>query len=103
MAKRYSGELVIRLSYRDNTSDYHCTVSRNGVHVGTVRVGGPAILQIAVDCPEAYDDTAHAALSFLDHDGAEIASYAATTDSGWHVGRSKETAWLRESSETANV
>ncbi len=90
MATRYSGELTIRLTYRDESGDYHCTVSRAGVHVGSVDVGSPALLQYAVDSPHAYDCAAHAALSFLSDEGThpyDVASYAAVNAEGWLIGR----------------
>ncbi len=91
MAKRYCGRLVIQLSYRDKAQDYWCTVSRAGERVGSVDVGAPAHLAVAVDSPEAYDNAAHAALSFLDVQQPEPAdlSGAAMDGTGWAITRKR--------------
>jgi len=106
MAKRYSGELVIRVTFHDYCNQYRCTVSLKGKRMGAIWVGLPGVLTQSVDCPAAYDDTARAVLAFIDDDtatakrgamidsrGCGLASHAAFTDSGWHVGRSPRAAW----------
>lgn len=105
-ARRWSGELRIRVRYDDRgVSDrflngrYHCSVSRpatKGAEVYRVIVGAPAFLTHAVDSPEAFDAAAHAALSFASDAGFPVETYAATNEHGWHIGRSEATRWPRK-------
>lgn len=98
---RYSGDLTITLTYRERSSDYRATISYKGVrHV--VYVGEPRYLQHAVDSPEAFDETAHAAISFASEEDNEIGERAASNrdGSGWHIGRSKKRAWPRSPEES---
>ena len=81
MATRYSGNVRIEVTYREpgNTSgvfipgitatrpEYHCRLVWPG-DSGSVVVGAPAHLTMAVDSPEAYDKAAHSALSFTDNE-----------------------------------
>lgn len=48
---------------------YKCTLSKDGRHLSTQYVGIPQHLTQAIDCPEAYDDAARAAVSFASNDG----------------------------------
>jgi hypothetical protein len=111
-ALRYSGALRIRVTYLEPpghslawpsgrstkpNGEYRCAI-RSTDHkaiVCTIVVGAPAVLSHAVDSPEAFDDAARAALSFADVDWP-VAENAATTDSGWHIGRSPSKAWPEE-------
>lgn len=69
MAVRYCGAVKITMRYQDKTSDYRCVVSVPGkVAPYVVIVGQPRVLNHAVDSKEAYDATAHAALSFAADD-----------------------------------
>lgn len=86
MATRYCGLLTLRLSYRDASNDYRVCIATNGYHLATVYVGTPAYLTHAVDSPEAYDETARAALAFAEDDGGDL-SDAAMDDSGYAVTR----------------
>lgn len=68
MATRYSGNATIRMVYQDS-GDYACTVSVAGRNVWTGTVGAPAVGfgdGIAYDSPDAYDETARAALAFAE-------------------------------------
>ena len=91
MAIRYSGQVRISCVYRDQ-GDYRCMVSSPGgreiLHVNPPASGFGS--GVSYDSPKAYDRTAHAALSFARE---SLTDEAATTDSGWHVGRTKATAW----------
>lgn len=87
MAIRYCGELTIRVSYLDSSSEYRCTVSRAGKHLATLYVGEPKILCRAVDHPEAYDSAAHAALSFCEDSAVEDG--ASWTYDRWDIRRRK--------------
>lgn len=98
MAKRYSGTVTISIRYVDNESAYRCyltsptTMYRRGVAVAVRR---PAVSSISVDSPRAYDEVAHAALSFV-ADGfsgqiinaERIVECAEANESGWYVSRS---------------
>lgn len=79
MAKRYSGQVTVRIIYRDATwkdvGHYDAVVSWPGGHE-RVSVGEPRILTHAVDSPEAYDGAARAAISFSRCDG-DVAEWAA--------------------------
>lgn len=120
MSVRYSGVVTIRITYRDaSTSDvypdgtprnfngtYRCVLSRpkpQGSRTKTYRhvviVGAPAFLSHAVDSVQAFDDAARAALSFGSHDDSDWGENAWQTDSGWHVGRSKNDAYAGDPRE----
>ena len=71
IAKRYSGDVSVTIIYRDITSDYVCRVKSPG-GLATVFVGTPAHLEHAVDCREAFDDVARAAIAFAEHDGLSV-------------------------------
>lgn len=55
MAKRYSGDVSGRVTYRDSTDDYKVTLASGGKRK-VVYVGAPAYKVHAVDSPKAYDD-----------------------------------------------
>ena len=107
---RYSGELRIRITYidwkqsdvfadgtpRNRNGQYRCYLNVADGQGKTIYVGAPAHLSHAVDSPEAFDDTARAALAFADDDGWPVESHAAFDETGYFVGRSKETAWPKE-------
>lgn len=89
---RYSGSLVIRVSYLDGAegaTGYKCTVSRKGMHIGTAYPGEPRVRTISVDSPAAYDSAARSALSMLVDDGKDITEYADVdpTGAGWLISR----------------
>jgi hypothetical protein len=113
-ALRYSGEVTIRVTWIDKVDvrphggHYRCTLSRiesNRRVTTTQYVGAPACLTHAIDCSEAFDDTAHAALSFAsnretaeddDPNGwAEVAAYKAD-GSGWLIARAPAKRWGKE-------
>lgn len=105
MATRYSGECTIRMSYRDQYSDYRCVVrwpdGRRVVYVGEKLQHGSGI---GVDHPQMYDEVASAALFFTmagdeDHDEDPVPDLPGASNvdgSGWHVGRKLADAWPRE-------
>jgi hypothetical protein len=73
MATRYSGDLTVTCTYQDR-GDYKCTVSPKGKRGKTIYVGAPAAgfgRGISYDSPEAYDSTAHAAISFALDEGLD--------------------------------
>jgi hypothetical protein len=86
MALRYSGTLTIRVTYNDR-GYYNASISRKGRNLWSGTVGEPRHLSHSVDSPEAYDETAHAALSFADNEGADVSRSADHTGSGWHIAR----------------
>lgn len=66
MAMRYCGAITISLKYRDK-GDYRCVVSGPRERPYVVRINPPASgfnPPCAYDSAQAYDVTAHAALSF---------------------------------------
>lgn len=115
-AIRYSGNVTIRVSYFDNDRStyldgtprnpngfYRCSLART-VNPGTqwestalraVTVGAPNFLSHAVDCSEAFDDSARAALAFANDDDSSWGEAAAydLIGSDYHVGRSSKMAW----------
>jgi len=78
MAKRYSGNLQINVSYDDNNF-YRTSVSSGGKLLWSGRVKpapagfGPGI---AYDSPKAYDEIASTALAFADDEARGIADEA---------------------------
>ena len=55
-------------------------------------MGEPGVLTHAVDSPEAFDESAHAAISFADHESpgwAELAD-SEPDGSGWMIFRSEK-------------
>lgn len=101
MARRYSGDVVVTCTYRDE-GHYDCTVSTPSETVD-VQVMPPASgygRGVAYDSPEAYDQVAHAALSFVadDHPDLDLPDLATDdpTGTGWWVGRSKAEAFPSE-------
>ena len=92
MADRYSGNLKISVVY-DDRGFYRTAVSREGRVLWRGRVRPPAAgfgRGVAYDSPEAYDRTAHAALSFAADDKGGVIEDAADYDrsgSGWDVRR----------------
>ena len=88
MAKRYSGGLSVDLVFVDAKNEYRARVcprkGRSGCE--TVWVGPPRILRHAVDSPVAYDETAHAAISFSSDDLSQLAAPNAD-GSGWDIRR----------------
>jgi hypothetical protein len=103
MATRYSGEAVVRVTWVDTTKTscphgghYRATVSVRGRNLWSGTICAPQHLTMGVDSPEAYDDTARAALAFAEDDvGSEVGDHVAfdadLTDR-W-VGRSPRDAW----------
>lgn len=84
MAKRYSGDVSMRVTYRDVNDDYKVTMSSGGKR-HTEYIFGPAQRSklIAVDSAQAYDEAAHAALSFSSFGNPEY------TDRGFRITRTR--------------
>lgn len=97
MAVRYSGDVKITLKYRERENDYRATLTwpsgRGGYHRHTVHVGVPAHITKAVDSPDAYDEAAHAALSFANDEWSLIGELSAMAEDGWLVSRHELMAW----------
>jgi len=68
---------------------YKCALSVSGKKRGTQYVGIPRSLSHAIDSAMAYDDAAHAAVSFALDEGKIDESDCAFTDSGNHITRPK--------------
>lgn len=119
MAIRYSGGLKINVVYRDK-GDYRAVITEYGwqasgrvhpfpfkdrsraAHKAVVYVNpAPAGFGrgVAYDSPQAYDEIAHAALSFGDDEEGQgwIGEQAAfdREGQGWHIGRTQAQAWPR--------
>ena len=102
MAIRYSGGLKINVIYRDN-GDYRAVITEYGprrslqreVHIIRPATSGFG-RGVAYDSPQAYDEMAHAALSFADDEEwvSELAAYT-PTGQGWYIGRTPAQAWPR--------
>ena len=92
MAKRYSGNLTINVTY-DDRNIYRTSVSRGGEALwsGTVRPApagfGPGI---AYDSPRAYDEIAQTAIAFAEDEKGGIADEAEVDEqmTGYQVRRS---------------
>lgn len=69
MAIRYSGRVAITVRLLPDNDTYDVTLRKSGRTRRNVRqsvfVGAPRHLTHAVDSPQAYDDTAHAGVSFI--------------------------------------
>lgn len=99
-ATRYSGFLTIKCRM-DDFDDVHCTVSHGKNVIGRVKTRPPRSgvtdpktrRRVADDSAVAFDQYAHAALSFVSDSDADeadmIESLADFTDSGYHVSRRK--------------
>lgn len=93
-ATRFSGDIEISVVYNERERQYACRLAVPGESSVFQVVGEPAILEVAVDAPEAFDSAAHAALSFADDERRwGIEEHAAFGESGWHIGRTKEERW----------
>jgi hypothetical protein len=96
MALRYSGSLKITVAFDDRRSAYKASVSFKGRSFWSGYVGRATIApaRLAVDNPVAYDDAAHAALSFALNDHAEtptgytVDQLAEPSGYGWAISRS---------------
>lgn len=89
-AKRYCGRWVISITYQDKWSEYLCTITHDadrGHVVASVSVGEPKTLTHAVDSAIAYDNVAHAALSFESEKLGD--SELDFTDSGFRIRRKR--------------
>jgi hypothetical protein len=92
MALRYCGDLIIRIRWIDTAGAYSAVVrNTRGQMVGRAMVSPPAHTLRAVDCPAAYDDAAHAALSFVaEPHGGDLPEANTNFDGcGWFLTRSK--------------
>lgn len=92
MVTRYCGSVAIwcRLvpaAHMSHGEQYECKISERGLHLTTQHVGLPAHLRHAIDSPKAYDEAAHAALSFAVDAGMDESGLA-YTDSGFEIKRS---------------
>ncbi len=97
MAQRYSGQAIIAVAYSDKDSAYKCRVGTPEGSVSVTVNASPELARTkAADSPEAYDEIAHAALSFaedeLANSGISLAEYALfePDGSGWTVTRTKD-------------
>ena len=95
-ATRFSGDIKIGIVYSESEAQYACQLSMPGVPSVFEVVGEPAILEHAVDSPEAFDSVAHAALSFSAADDlymGDVDGHAAYNCDGWHIGRTEKERW----------
>lgn len=92
MAKRYSGLATVTVTYDDRRGDYKASVAIGKRNVWSGRIGEPKSRTVAVDSPSAYDDVAHAALSFAVDEEPDLAGAGIEYDRdgyGWHIARTK--------------
>jgi hypothetical protein len=71
VAKRYSGDVVVTMIYRDVYSCYACRVA-TPTDMRLTIVGVPACMEHAVDSREAFDNVARAAIAFAEDDGLSV-------------------------------
>lgn len=94
-AKRYSGSIVIRVTYLDYAhtgrldGEYRCFLRRaDGKARTTIYVGVPASTKLPVDSPEAFDAAARAAISFAHNEFGDWGDWAEWQDNaGWIIWR----------------
>ena len=89
MAKRYSGELTISVTYTDQ-GDYRCAVSKGGRvrWRGRVRPAPAGFGRgVAYDSPKAYDEVAKSALAFADDDKRGLGESAEFDQSDYKIRR----------------
>jgi hypothetical protein len=101
MAKRYSGNLTITCTLRDQ-GDYRCTVTPTTGRSKTVYVGAPAVgfgPGVAYDSPKAYDESAHAAISFALDEGLGGEPEYNESGSGYKLHRSPPSYYKKPSVE----
>lgn len=93
MATRYCGEVKINIKLVETTlipsEMYKCSLSVKGKSRGVEYVGVPAYLTHAIDSPKAYDDAAHAAISFALDEGKVTENDCWFTPSGNDIRRRK--------------
>ena len=90
MARRFCGEYRIRLTFDDPSGDYLVTFATGGRHVYRCRVHPPSIIRRSVDHPIAFDEAAHAAMSFFSDDADAFDEGLAghrEDGSGWQIDR----------------
>ena len=91
MAKRYSGNLQINVTY-DDRGDYRTSVSSGGKSLWSGRVKPAPVgfgRGVAYDSPKAYDEIASSALSFADNEVSGISDDAEREEDGrgWLIRR----------------
>ena len=86
MAERFSGDLKINVRLDDRLG-YFASVSRGGRLLWRGRMGWPPAGRGALDSPKAYDEAAHAALSFANDEVRGLGASAETDDMGWKIRR----------------
>jgi hypothetical protein len=119
-ALRFSGRVRVRVTlthdragrdvYRCALTAFERTAGEGAIVARTiVHVHPPAFLETAIDAPEAFDDTARAALAFADADGhdrafawGEACAYASDM-SDRHVGRSPASAFPRPEGRKVSI
>ena len=99
MATRYCGKVKINCKLvhapgRPHGEQYKCDISLDGKRLGTQYVGIPPFIDKAIDSPESYDEAAHAALSFAQHeedsgekDWGSFDAVCDYSDTGWFIRR----------------
>lgn len=87
MATRYSGKGTVRLLFNDSKNAYRATVSDGSASM-TIWLPLKGHQDKAVDSPAAYDEAAHAAISFATNDGLDENAFN-MSDSGWIIKRKK--------------
>jgi hypothetical protein len=104
----YSGSLTVRVLVLETGRSHGCLsqyvnrveIRPRGLRNATVVVQyvcPPASMSLPVDTTRSMREAAHAALSFASDEGHPIEEYAASTDSGWHLGTTLASAWGKKS------
>lgn len=93
-ALRRCGSLTIRVTYVEDwtkgPAEYRCHVrGKNPSDRITIYVHPKSFETVARDAPQAFDEIAHAALSFASEEpsGSFVNEQADMTDSGWRIVR----------------
>lgn len=95
MAKRYSGQLIIRIEFHDPTDAYQGSIRSKDGHLHykfmDLKLSPVMRRKYAVDSPQAYDEAARAILGFASADNEDIYQYAQITGENYplfHIRRS---------------
>lgn len=94
MARRYCGSAIVTFRY-DDRGDFPASVAIDGRKVWAGRLPPPAAgsgAGVACDHASAYDQVAHAVLSFASQERPELADEGLECDAagaGWKIRRSR--------------
>jgi len=90
MPTRYSGTGKITVTYSDSRNQYKVRCLNDRKEPQSVYVGIPPASRLAVDSAEAYDQAAHAGLSFCVDEGFDPSGFEYNPEgTGWLIRRTR--------------